>query len=111
MKFLRSPHNRYIGADMMNSIRRYLALSAIAIGSLTMVAPAAIAVTVPPVVNQVAVAQPYVEVVPEQPAPDEPQWTYKFLIPAVVALTVLLIAGTVIMYFVKVVRGRYRVVE
>jgi hypothetical protein len=111
MKFLRSPRNRYIGGDMMNSLRRYFAVVVLAIGSLTMAAPAAMAVTTPPVANEVAAAQPYVEVVPEEAAPDEPQWTYKYLIPAVVALTVLLIGGTVIMYFVKVVRGRYRVVE
>lgn len=95
----------------MNSLRRYFAVVVLAIGSLTMAAPAAMAVTTPPVANEVAAAQPYVEVVPEEAAPDEPQWTYKYLIPAVVALTVLLIGGTVIMYFVKVVRGRYRVVE
>lgn len=95
----------------MNSLRRYFAVVVLATGSLTMAAPAAMAVTTPPVAIEVAAAQPYVEVVPEEAAPDEPQWTYKYLIPAVVALTVLLIGGTVIMYFVKVVRGRYRVVE
>lgn len=61
--------------------------------------------------NDTVIAQPYVEVELPVDEADEPQWTYRYLIPTVVALTVVLIIGTVIMYFVKVVRGRYTVVE
>jgi len=110
MWFRPTGRSRYIDRDMINTLRRYVVFFVLALGSLTMAAPVAWAATAPEVVDEV-VAQPYVEIQPEEPAPDEPQWTYRYLIPAVVLLTVVLIGGTVVMYFVKVVRGRYTVVE
>lgn len=104
MKFRRLRFNRYIGRHMIITLRRVLTVSLVAFGSLAVAGPAVLAATAP-------VLAPYVEVIEDAPKPDVPQWTYRYLIPAVVALTVVLIAGTVIMYFVKVVRGRYTVVE
>lgn len=53
------------------------------------------AVSVPPVVDDVLVAP----------------WTTKFLIPTSLVLAVLAVFVTVVQYFVKVVRNRYKVVE
>lgn len=43
-------------------------------------------------------------------APDEEAWTFRFLIPTLIAVTALGIAAVVIAYGVRL-RGRYRVVE
>jgi hypothetical protein len=51
-----------------------------------------------------------VEISPEQEA-DVPAWTYRFLIPTLIALTVVVVAITVIQYFNQVVKARYRPVE
>lgn len=96
---------------MTHSLRRIFALFVLSAASLSVAAPAVMATTVLSPSNDTVIAQPYVEVEPPADEADEPQWTYRYLIPTVVALTVVLIIGTVIMYFVKVVRGRYTVVE
>lgn len=96
---------------MTHTLRRTFALFVLAAASLSVAAPAVMAGTVLPSSNDTVIAQPYVEVESAVDEADEPQWTYRYLIPTVVALTVVLIIGTVIMYFVKVVRGRYTVVE
>ncbi len=107
---------------MTHSLRRIIVLFVLAAASLSVAAPAVMATTVRPAGHEIVMAQsetvaaqsyaqPYVEVDPAVDEPDQPQWTYRYLIPAVVALTVVLIIGTVIMYFVKVVRGRYTVVD
>lgn len=48
-----------------------------------------------------------------QPVEEEivPAWTYRFLIPTLIALTVLVVVGTVVQYFIRVVRARYEPVE
>ena len=40
-----------------------------------------------------------------------PAWTYRFLIPTLMALTMVLVAFIVIRYFTEVVKGRQRPVE
>lgn len=46
------------------------------------------------------------------PAEEEvPDWTYRFLVPALIALTLAVVVGTTVQYFVRVVRPRYRPVE
>lgn len=46
------------------------------------------------------------------PAEEEvPDWTYRFLIPALIALTLAVVVGTTVQYFVRVVRPRYRPAE
>ncbi|HVR32170.1 MAG TPA: hypothetical protein VMS74_05605 [Acidimicrobiia bacterium] len=49
----------------------------------------------------------------EPPPPDavEQPWTTKFLVPTGVALAVVAVFVTVVQYFVRVVRSRYKVVE
>lgn len=54
---------------------------------------------------------------PAVPIPDEgateavPDWTYRYLIPTGLALTVVVVLITSIQYFTNVVRKRYRIVE
>lgn len=38
-------------------------------------------------------------------------WTYRFLIPTLIALAIVVVAGTTVQYFLQVVRKRYKVVE
>ncbi len=46
------------------------------------------------------------------PAPvTNPDWTYRFFIPTLLVLTVLVVIVTVIQYFTRVVRNRYRIVR
>lgn len=49
---------------------------------------------------------------PEAPAgPPEPEWSYRFLVPASLVLGTAAVVGAVIMYFVRVTKNRYRVIE
>jgi hypothetical protein len=46
------------------------------------------------------------------PAPEtNPDWTYRFFIPTLLVLAVLVVIVTVIQYFTRVVRNRYRIVR
>lgn len=54
---------------------------------------------------------PAVTVPVDDGAEEEVQWTYRYLIPTLIALTVLVVVATTIQYFVQVVRKRYKVVE
>ncbi len=65
-----------------------------------------------PVAELVDVGDPAVEVDLNPEAAEEvPAWTYRFLIPTLIALTVVLVAFLVIQYFNQVVKGRQRPVE
>ena len=41
----------------------------------------------------------------------QPDWTYRFFIPTLLVLAALVVIGTVIQYFTRVVRNRYRVIR
>ena len=41
----------------------------------------------------------------------EPAWTTKFLVPTGLLIAAIAMLSTVVMYFVRVVRTRYKVVE
>lgn len=90
---------------MTHSIRRTIALLTLTAG-LLVAAPGLAGATAP-----TDIAQPFIEIQEVEAEEETLDWTYRFLIPSVIALTILLIGGTVVMYFVRVVRGRYRVVE
>jgi hypothetical protein len=49
----------------------------------------------------------------ELPAPTavQPDWTYRFFIPALLVLAALVVVVTVVQYFMRVVRNRYKVVR
>lgn len=55
--------------------------------------------------------EPAVPVQPEEEAAATPDWTYRYLIPTALVLTVLIVLVTSIRYFSDVVRKRYRVIE
>ncbi|MGH8873651.1 MAG: hypothetical protein ACRDVM_00115 [Acidimicrobiia bacterium] len=55
--------------------------------------------------------QPAVPAEEPPPQQEEPAWTYRYLIPTGLALAVLAVFVTVVQYFVRVVRNRYRVVK
>lgn len=59
----------------------------------------------------ISVPTPAVTVPEASEAPDEPAWTYRFLVPTALLLGVAVTLGVIIGYFVKVTRSRYRVVE
>ncbi len=89
---------------MHTTARRLLILGVLAVSLLGVGAAASAS-------DVVAQTEPYIEVEVAESEAVEPQWTYRYLIPTTIALTILLIGGTVVMYFVKVVRSRYTVVE
>ncbi|MCH1525140.1 MAG: hypothetical protein L7S06_02035 [Candidatus Actinomarina sp.] len=54
---------------------------------------------------------PAIVIEEEVEEPEDPAWTYKFLIPTSVAIATLVILGNVIQYFRQVTRKRYKVKE
>lgn len=57
------------------------------------------------------VPQPAVPVPDDAPAAPETEWSYRFLVPATLLLGTVAVVGTIIMYFVRVTRARYRVIK
>ena len=57
------------------------------------------------------VPEPAVLVTNNEGIPEEPAWTYRYLIPTSVAIATIIILGNVIQYFRKVVKKRYKIVE
>ena len=55
--------------------------------------------------------QPAVVVEPAGGDDFEPAWTTKFLVPTGLLIAAIAMLSTVVMYFVRVVRTRYKVVE
>ena len=45
----------------------------------------------------------------EEPAP--PPWTYRFMVPLLITITLLAVVATTVQYFLRVVRSRYQPVE
>ncbi len=66
------------------------------------------------VLGPAALAQgegPAIEAPQPPPAEETLSWTYRFLIPTLLVLAVLVVVFTVVQYFIRVVRTRYRVVQ
>ena len=59
----------------------------------------------------VDVPEPAVEVVSETPAEEEPAWTFRYLVPTSLVVALLVVVGSIVAYFVKVVRTRYRLIQ
>jgi hypothetical protein len=55
--------------------------------------------------------EPAVTVEVAEPDEAPPDWTYRFFIPTLLLLATLVVVGTVVQYFTRVVRNRYRVVR
>jgi hypothetical protein len=54
---------------------------------------------------------PAVEVAPDETAPPQADWTYRYIVPTALALAAVIVLITAIKYFTDVVRKRYRIVE
>ena len=97
----------------MKSHRRSLFL--ILIGWLIVIlVPAALAQEEAPADDSGAVIdvpEPAVRVVPEAPSEVEPAWTFKYLVPTSLVIALLVVVGSIVAYFVKVVRTRYRLIQ
>lgn len=57
------------------------------------------------------VPEPAVPVPDEAPAEPDPEWSYRFLVPATLLLGTVAVVGAIIMYFVRVTKNRYRVIR
>lgn len=87
----------------MTRVRTIVALFALTV--VLGVAPIAFAQDAPPAGDEPAVVVDGGAVVPVEDA-----WTFRFLVPTVLALSGLIVVATVVGYGVRV-RGRYRVVR
>ena len=54
---------------------------------------------------------PAIVIEEEIEVPEDPQWTYKFLIPTSVAIATLVIIGNIVQYFRQVTKKRYKVIK
>ena len=57
------------------------------------------------------VPEPAVPVPDDAPAEADPEWSYRFLVPATLLLGTVAVVGAIIMYFVRVTKNRYRVIR
>jgi len=55
--------------------------------------------------------EPAIPVPDDPPAELEPEWSYRFLVPATLLLGTAAVVGAIIMYFVRVTKNRYRVIR
>jgi phosphatidylglycerophosphate synthase len=93
---------------MSRFARRLLTLVVFSI----LVAPMLPALAAPAeVVAQGEDSGPAIVINPPEDQKPAPAWTYRFLIPTTLVLVVLVVVVTVVQYFVKVVRKRYRAVQ
>ena len=54
---------------------------------------------------------PAVPVPDDAPTQPDPEWSYRFLVPATLLLGTVAVVGAIIMYFVRVTKNRYRVIR
>ena len=87
-----------------------LALLALWIGSLV-VAPVGAQEDGPSEAPAAEVPEPAVPVPDDAPAQPDPEWSYRFLVPATLLLGTVAVVGAIIMYFVRVTKNRYRVIR
>lgn len=101
---------------------RLLVLSTLTLMFVALASPIVLGATTSQVVATEEVQEPaepvdegpsgaYIDSPPAESESINPQWTYRFLIPTSLVLIAVVIAGTVVMYFVRVVRTRYTTVE
>ena len=57
------------------------------------------------------VPEPAVIITENEGIPEEPAWTYRYLIPTSIAIATIVVFGNIVQYFRKVVKKRYKVVE
>ena len=86
------------------------ALLCVSVGVLV-VAPAAAQEGDPAEAPAAEVPEPAIPVPDEDTAEPEPEWSYRFLVPATMLLGTVAVVGAIIMYFVRVTKNRYRVIR
>ena len=86
------------------------ALLCVSVGVLV-VAPAAAQEGDPAEAPAAEVPEPAIPVPDEDPTEPEPEWSYRFLVPATMLLGTVAVVGAIIMYFVRVTKNRYRVIR
>jgi hypothetical protein len=59
----------------------------------------------------VDIPEPAVEIVPAAPAEELQAWTFRYLIPTSLVIGLLVVVGSIVAYFLKVVRTRYRLIQ
>lgn len=97
----------------MSNHRRSLLLIVVGI-LLLMVAPAVLAQEGAPADDSGAVVdvpEPAVKIDREAPNEVEQAWTFRYLIPTSLVIALLVVVGSIVAYFVKVVRTRYRLIQ
>lgn len=57
------------------------------------------------------IPEPAIPVPDEEPSQPDPEWSYRFLVPATLLLGTVAVVGAIIMYFVRVTKNRYRVIR
>jgi len=57
------------------------------------------------------IPEPAVPVPDDAPTQPDPEWSYRFLVPATLLLGTVAVVGAIIMYFVRVTKNRYRVIR
>lgn len=92
---------------------RLLPVLALLLAALVL-APASLAQEEGPVDEPGAVIdvpEPAVRIVPESPAEVEAPWTFRYLVPTSLVIALLVVVGSIVAYFLKVVRTRYRLIQ
>jgi len=59
----------------------------------------------------VDIPEPAVEVGRAEPAEVQQAWTFRYLIPTSLVIALLVVVGSIVAYFLKVVRTRYRLIQ
>jgi hypothetical protein len=59
----------------------------------------------------VDIPEPAVEIVRAEPAEVQQAWTFRYLIPTSLVIALLVVVGSIVAYFLKVVRSRYRLIQ
>ncbi len=85
------------------------------LGALTLLAAPAIAVEDAPADDAPSVTSDVEPAVVQdlffEAEPDPPAWTYRFMIPLLITITLVAVVATTVQYFLRVVRSRYQPVE
>lgn len=61
--------------------------------------------------TEVSQLEPAVPIPPPAPEDTTEPWTYRYLVPTGLALALLAVFATIVQYFVRVVRSRYKLVR
>lgn len=106
-------------AGMSMLIRRFLFLAVLGLVVALAIGPAVLAQEDVPEAETTQtdggvvaeVPEPAVEITPGAPDEEEAPWTFRYLVPTSMVLALLVVVGSIVAYFLRVVRTRYRIVQ